>query len=150
MVNADRILVIITAMMTLLAWLRAINCIPLLASTLAPFLRLMGLSRSVGILWLTAAVFGLSCGAAVIVEKTQSGHFDATDIRRLHLSTGINHAMLDDPLLFLAMGLPAFWLWGPRLAAAILVVYLDRLWCRFITRPRRRPASQGIGKIPRG
>jgi hypothetical protein len=145
-----KILVIITAMMTLLAWLQAINCIPALARALAPFLRLMGLSRPVGILWLTAAVFGLSYGAAVIVEETRNGHFDAADMRRLHLSIGINHAVLEDPLLFLAMGLPAFWLWGPRLAAAILVVYFDRLWCRVRTRPRPRAALQAIGKTPRG
>ncbi len=145
-----KILVIITAMMTLLAWLQAINFIPVLARALAPFLRLMGLSRSVGILWLTAAVFGLSYGAAVIVEETRSGHFEEEDIRRLHLSIGINHAMLEDPLLFLAMGIPAFWLWGPRLAAAILVVYLDRLCCRFRAGPRRRPALQAVGKTPRG
>ncbi len=144
-----KILVIITAMMTLLAWLQAINCIPALARALAPFLRLMGLSRSVGILWLTAAVFGLSYGAAVIVEETRNGHFDAADMRRLHLSIGINHAMLEDPLLFLAMGLPAFWLWGPRLAAAILAVYLDRLWCHFRAKSPRHPALLPGGKPPR-
>ena len=144
-----KILVIITAMMTLLVWLQAVHLIPVLARALSPFLRLLGLSRSVGILWLTAAVFGLSYGAAVIVEETRRGHFDEADIRRLHLSIGINHAMLEDPLLFLAMGLPAFWLWGPRLAAAILVVHLDRLWCRLRARPRRRAALLASGKAPR-
>ncbi|MBL0712444.1 MAG: nucleoside recognition domain-containing protein [Desulfosarcina sp.] len=135
-----KILVIITAMMVLLAWLRAVDLIPVLARMLNPLLRVLGLNRSVGILWLTAAVFGLSYGAAVIVEETREGHYAQADIRRLPLSIGINHAMIEDPLLFLAMGIPAFWLWGPRLAAAIAVVYLDHLWCRFRARRPQREA----------
>ncbi len=145
-----KILVIITAMMILLAWLQAINFIPVLARLLSPVLRLLGLSRSVGILWLTAAIFGLSYGAAVIVEETRNGDFEKADIRRLHLSIGINHAMLEDPLLFLAMGLPAFWLWGPRLAAAIAAVYIDRLWHHFRPKPRCRPVALIGGKPPAG
>ncbi|MDJ0876154.1 MAG: iron transporter [Desulfobacterales bacterium] len=145
-----KILVIITAMMTLLAWLQAIDFIPVLARFLSPFLRLLGLSRSVGFLWLTAAIFGLSYGAAVIVEETRNGDFEAADIRRLHLSIGINHAMLEDPLLFLAMGIPAIWLWAPRLAAAIAAVYLDRLWHHFRPKPRRHSAALTGGKPPTG
>ncbi len=145
-----KILVIITAMMTLLAWLQAIDFIPVLARILSPFLRLLGLSRSVGFLWLTAAIFGLSYGAAVIVEETRNGDFEAADIRRLHLSIGINHAMLEDPLLFLAMGIPAIWLWAPRLAAAIAAVYLDRLWHHFRPKPRCHSAALTRGKPPTG
>ena len=126
-----KILVIITAMMLLLSWLQAAHLIPVLSRALNPLLRVLGLSRSVGMLWMTAALFGLSYGAAVIVEETRTGNYAEADIRRLHLSIGINHAMLEDPLLFLAMGLPAFWLWWPRLLAAMAVVYLDHLGCRF-------------------
>lgn len=143
-----KILVIITTMMILLAWLQAINFVSVLARALHPFLQILGLSRSVGVLWLTAAVFGLTYGAAVIVEETRNGQFEAADIRRLHLSIGINHAMLEDPLLFLAMGLPAFWLWVPRLSAAILVVYLDRLWHHFIIKSPCQPAVLPGGKPP--
>jgi Fe2+ transport system protein B len=142
-----KILVIISAMMILLVWLQAINCIPALANALRPVLRLMGLGRTVGIVWLTAAVFGLSYGAAVIVEETRQRDFSADDMRRLHLSIGINHAMLEDPLLFMAMGLPAVWLWLPRLAAAIVVVHLDRLVGSLRRRPLRH-ASTLAGRKP--
>ena len=139
-----KILVIITAMMLLLSWLQAAHLIPVLSRALNPLLRILGLSRSVGMLWLTAALFGLSYGAAVIVEETRSGDYTKADIRRLHLSIGINHAMLEDPLLFLAMGLPAFWLWWPRLLAAMVVVYLDHLQCRIQERRSSAPAQRSV------
>ena len=122
-----QILAIITAMMILMEVLRAARVIPVLARLLQPLLTLMGLSRRVGILWLTAAVFGLSYGAAVIVEEAREGDFEKREIEGLQLSIGINHALIEDPAIFLALGIPALWLWVPRLVAALVAVHLYRL-----------------------
>jgi len=123
-----QILAIITTMMVVMELLRAARIIPLLARALRPVLWLMGLSHRVGILWLTAAVFGLSYGAAVIVEEARAGTFEKEEIEGLQMSIGINHALIEDPAIFLALGIPALWLWGPRLVAAMVAVHLYRLW----------------------
>jgi hypothetical protein len=39
--------------------------------------------------------------------------------------------MVEDPSLFLVLGLSPFWLWIPRLLLAIVAVWLLRLWQRF-------------------
>lgn len=122
-----QIFAIITAMMVVMEWMRAARVIPWLARILRPVLKLMGLSQRVAILWLTAAVFGLSYGAAVIVEEAREGDFEKEEIEGLQLSIGINHALIEDPAIFLALGIPAVWLWGPRLVAALVAVYLYRL-----------------------
>lgn len=122
-----QIFAIITAMMVVMEWMRAARVIPWLARILRPVLGLMGLSHRVAILWLTAAVFGLSYGAAVIVEEAREGDFGKEEIEGLQLSIGINHALIEDPAIFLALGIPAVWLWGPRLLAALVAVYLYRL-----------------------
>lgn len=90
----------------------------------APVVKFMGLDRSCTMLWLTAAVFGLAYGSAVIVEETRSREFEPSALTRLHLSIGVNHAMIEDPALFLPLGLPVFWLWVPRLAAAFTVAWI--------------------------
>jgi hypothetical protein len=84
----------------------------------------------VGILWLTAVVFGIAYGGAVIVEETKQGHFTREELERLHLSIGINHAVFEDPALFLALGLGPFWLWIPRFITAIIAVHLYNLISR--------------------
>ena len=48
------------------------------------------------------------------------------ELERLHLSIGINHAMIEDPSLFLPLGIHPLWI--PRLVAAILAVHLLSLW----------------------
>ena len=90
----------------------------------SPILRVMGLKPATGMLWLTAAVFGLAYGSAVIVEETESNTYEKDELIRLQLSIGVNHAMIEDPALFLPLGLPAVWLWLPRLLAAIAAAWL--------------------------
>ena len=139
-----KIFAIISAMMVVMELLRVLRVIPLLARMLRPVLWLMGLSPRVGVLWLTAAVFGLTYGAAVIVEEAREGHFHKDEIEHLQLSIGINHALIEDPAIFLALGIPALWLWGPRLLAALVTVHCHRLWAGWRTHQRRRLQTKAI------
>ena len=127
-----RIFLIIMGILILLEILKALDWINLVVKLLAPLLRLFGLSEKVGILWMTGAVFGLAYGAAVIIEEAKEGRLSKEELEGLHLSIGINHAVIEDPALFLTMGLNAFWLWVPRLIMAILVVHLFGLWKRWV------------------
>lgn len=127
---AIKIFLIIMALMMLLGVMKSLNLIPWLVKVLAPLLKTMGLNERVGILWLTAVVFGIAYGAAVIVEEARESHLGPLELERLHLSIGINHSMVEDPALFLPLGLSAFWLWIPRLLTAILAVHLFDAWHR--------------------
>jgi len=120
---ALQILVIIVFIMVVLEVMKAFKIIDHLVRGLNPILKIMGLDRNVGMLWLAAAIFGIAYGGAVIVEETRQGHYEPEELQRLHLSIGINHAMIEDPLLFLPLGIGAFWLWIPRLVAAVAAVY---------------------------
>jgi len=84
-------------------------------------------------LWLTAVVFGLSYGAAVIVGETKNGLFTQAELENLHLSIGINHAIIEDPGLFMSLGLNPFWLWVPRFMGAIVAVHIFSLWRKIRT-----------------
>lgn len=121
---AIQIFCIIMSLMVILNWAKTFNAIRFITRVVSPVLSVMGIDRSTGMLWLTASVFGLAYGAAVIVEETQANEFTKEELTRLHLSIGVNHAMIEDPALFLPLGLPALWLWVPRLVAAILSTWL--------------------------
>lgn len=133
-----QIFCIIMPLMVILELAKAFKIIETITRLTAPALKLMGLDRSCGMLWLTGAVFGLAYGAAVIVEETKNNTYDKKDLTKLHLSLGVNHAMIEDPALFLPLGLPPFWLWIPRLVAAVLSTWLFSaflfLWRRYAQR----------------
>ena len=45
--------------------------------------------------------------------------------------------MVDDPPLFLSMGIHPFWIYVPRLVMAIVIVRLMRLYQRYARCPRQ-------------
>ncbi|MFU8770125.1 MAG: nucleoside recognition domain-containing protein [Desulfotignum sp.] len=118
-----QIFCIIMPLMVMMELAKVFHAIDFVIRPLRPVLAFLGLDRSCGMLWMTAAVFGLAYGSAVIVEETRNHTYDPQALTKLHLSIGINHAMIEDPVLFLPLGIPPFWLWIPRLVAAVLVTY---------------------------
>jgi len=123
-----KIFAIIMVIMILLETMKIFNMIQHIVKVLNPLLKVMGLDQRVGILWLTANVFGLAYGGAVIVEEVKEGCLTRQELERLHLSVGINHSMVEDPALFLSLGLSAFWLWIPKFITAIIAVHLFDLY----------------------
>ena len=132
-----KIFFIIMFIMTLLEIMKSFGWINSIIRWMSPLLRAMGLSRKVGILWMTAVMFGLTYGGAVIVEETKSENLTKNELEELHLSIGINHSMIEDPSLFLPLGISPFWLWVPRLLVAVIAVRLLTVWFAVRDRVRR-------------
>ncbi len=138
---AIKIFIIIMICLALLEMMKKVGFIHLAIRPFNPLIRLMGLDKKTGFIWMTAVMFGLVYGAAVIMEEVNEGGLTKEQLEALHLSIGINHAVVEDPLLFMALGINAFWVYLPRLVAAILAVRLVQLWQRV------KKARKGANKI---
>lgn len=140
-----KIFVIIMIIMILLELMKIFNIIHHIVKVLSPLLKTMGLNQKVGLLWLTAVAFGIAYGGAVIVEEVKEGHINKEELEKLHLSIGINHSMIEDPALFLSLGLSAFWLWVPRFILAIVAVRLLDLYykLKMIHKPKLTVSNSG-------
>ncbi len=141
-----KILLIIVVVMITLEIMKNYNVTERIIRLLAPALKVLGLGKETGFLWLTAATFGLTYGAAVIVEEAKEGNLSKEELERLHISIGINHSMIEDPVLFLSLGLGLFWMCVPRLVAAIIAVQLFILFKRLISLPSFSKFSLWINK----
>jgi hypothetical protein len=132
-----KIFVIIMVLMMLLETLKGFNVIPHVIEVIKPLLKIFGLDDQVAMLWLTAIFFGIAYGAAVIIEEAKEKSIAPAALTRLQLSIGINHSMIDDPALYLAVGVHPIWLWVPRLMMAILVVQIYNLAVKLkVIRPK--------------
>ena len=123
-----KMLLIVCGIMIAIEVMQRFHAQEYLVAIFTPLLKTMGLNREVGLLWVTAVLFGVAYGGAVLVEEVRKLDLPEEAVEKLHLSIGINHAMIEDPALFLAFGIHPIWLWGPRLVAAIAVVYLASAW----------------------
>lgn len=123
-----KILLIITILMIAMEILKRFHLIERMIRAIEPLMAVLGLDREVGMLWLTAAIFGITYGGAVIVEEAGERRLSSEQLKTLHISIGINHAMVEDPALFLPLGIHPFWLWGPRLVTAVVFTAIYRMW----------------------
>lgn len=98
-----------------------------LARRLRPLMALLGLSERVAFLWLTGTFLGLSYGSGLIIQEARTpGRFRRGDLRDLHVSIGIAHSLLEDTLLFAAIGVNPLFVLVPRPVAAALAVRVGR------------------------
>jgi hypothetical protein len=121
-----KILGIIMAIMILLESLKSLGWIEYPRKFLRPLMKILGLSDQTAIMWLAANLFGLFYGGALIIEEAKKGTLTKEELENLHISIGINHSMVEDPALFMLLGLNAFWLWVPRFIVVIIVVQAYR------------------------
>jgi hypothetical protein len=123
-----RIFLIMMILLTLLEILKTCGWIDRLVGMLTPILKCLGLSQRVGVLWIAGAIFGLVYAAAVIVEEAKQRNLSKGELEGLQLSIGIHHSVIEDPAIFIALGLNPFWMVVPRLIAAMVFVRLFSLW----------------------
>jgi spore maturation protein SpmB len=118
-----KVIVLVMGLMVLQRLLRAFGLIRPLSYVLWPVLWLLGLPRRAAFLWIVANVLGLAYGAAVIIEEHQGGSLDDRDAQLLNRSIAVCHSLLEDTLLFVAIGAWAAWITMPRLIMAAAVVW---------------------------
>lgn len=140
---ALKMFIIIIFCLALLEIMKKIGFIHLAIKPFIPLIRIMGLSKKAGFIWMTAVMFGLVYGAAIILEAAGEEGFSKEELEALHLSIGVNHAIVEDPILFMSLGINPFWIYVPRLLAAVAVVRVAQLlYLLRRTISRRRVDSQ--------
>ena len=117
-----KILGIVMSIMIILEFSESMRRTEYLLKVFRPLMRIFGLSERSTLLWVTSIAFGLMYGGAVIIDEARKGALTKEELERLHISIGINHAMVEDPALFLVLGLNPLWLWVPKLIMAIIAV----------------------------
>jgi spore maturation protein SpmB len=123
-----KIVVIVIGLMILQRILAEFGIVKLLSRALSPLLWLLGLPKRTAFLWIVSNTLGLAYGAGVIFGEVESGAVSKEEVELLNRSIAICHSLLEDTLLFIAVGAWAFWITVPRLILAAGVVWTYRAW----------------------
>lgn len=94
----------------------------------SPILRLFGLPEKTAFLWIIANVIGLAWGSSILIEKTNAGEISRSEANLLNQHIAISHSLLEDTLLFAAIGVTVGWIIIPRLVLAFAAVWLYRIF----------------------
>jgi hypothetical protein len=97
-----------------------------LSRIFSPLMKIMGLPEKTSFLWIIANVIGLAYGGAIMINALNEGKFTKDECVAVNNHIGISHSMLEDSILFIAIGVPVLWIIFPRFFLAIIVVWFFR------------------------
>lgn len=92
-----------------------------------PFLKIMGLPANTGFLWMIAYTLGLSYGGAIMISQSEDGKLSQQEADLLNHHIAISHSLLEDTLLFVAVGYSFMILFFIRVFLSALCVWGRRL-----------------------
>lgn len=126
------IILLIYGLMLLQRILDDLGLMYILTKPLRPFMRLFGLPENSSYLWLVGNVLGLSYGSAMMIDLEESGQISREEANEVNYHLIMNHSMLEDTLVFVGVGVSAWWILGTRMLFAIVLVWSRKAINRLI------------------
>ena len=120
------IVLIVTALMVLQRVLEEFGWMHRIAHILSPLMRLFGLPSGCSLLWLTGNVVGMAYGAAIMIDEVEQGRLTRHEANLVNHHLGVSHSLLEDTMLFVAMGISFWWIFLTRLTLAMVAVWTMR------------------------
>ncbi len=117
------ILGVIYALMALQRLLDCFGVMHHLVRPLRPVMLFFGLPEHAAYLWLTGNVLGISYGSAVMLDLEASGQITREEANEVNYHLIMNHSMLEDTMVFAAVGISPFWILSTRMLFAFVLVW---------------------------
>jgi spore maturation protein SpmB len=118
-----RISIILLTLMVGEALLQEYGVVRWLGKRLGPLMVVFGLPEETAFLWVVSNTLGLAYGAGILRREVAEGRLTRRHGDLLNHHIAISHSLLEDTLLFAALGVPAFWITVPRLLLAVAAVW---------------------------
>ena len=122
-----RIILYILILMLAQTVLEQFSLMEWLSRWLGWLMRVFGLDPSMSFLWIVINIVGYAYGAGIIKAARDEGRMSAAQGDLFNHHAAISHSLLEDTMLYAAIGLPVFWLMVPRLVLSLAVVWAERL-----------------------
>lgn len=129
--NVLQMAMIVIPLMIFIEVFNDLHLMERLTSFLNPLSRFIGLNQEGNLPLLAGLLFGISYGAGVIISSARDGELTARDIYLVNLFLIICHSVLEDTLLFAAIGAR----WVPILVGRFMLACLIcAIWSRWASR----------------
>ena len=121
-----KILGIVTFVLVALETLNSMGWLEKSLGLFRPLMKVCGLPDRGAMMFVAGIGFGLVLASAVIMEEAKKWLMTKEELECSHISIGINHSMIEDPVIFSILGINILWLIIPKLLAAIIAVQTYR------------------------
>ncbi len=144
-----KMFVIIVPIMIILELVEGTGPFKRVAHWWARLLRPLGLSDETATPTLVGFLFGLAYGSGVIVRDARRGTIGRRQIFLMSLFLSMVHAIVEDSLVFVAVGASAIWVFGFRMVwAGLVTIVVGAVATAYVRRRRSRRERLSEGEGP--
>lgn len=121
--------VIVIPVMMMIQILKDVGVLARFAQLMRPFMQPLGIAPRGAVTMAGGLIFGIAFGAGVIIEQVREQKFTKRELTLMILFLCVCHAVVEDTLIFIPLGINVLPLLLIRLTAAVLLTLLiARLW----------------------
>lgn len=120
-----KIVVIIVSLMVLVELAREFGILDRITKALGPPMKLLGMDRRTSFVAAIGLLLGLAYGAGLIIDETKRAAISRKEILATNIFLGISHALIEDSLIFAAVGASIGWVVLGRLIFSAVFLKLS-------------------------
>ncbi|GAB7387976.1 nucleoside recognition domain-containing protein [Bacillaceae bacterium] len=122
---------LVIPLMVVIQLLKDVQAIHFLSRSLIPFTRILGVSNNTATTLMAGIIFGIAYGAGVIIQTAKEENLAKRDLYLISIFLVSCHAVIEDTLLFVPLGIDVLPLLLLRLVTAFLLTALTaQIWNR--------------------
>ncbi len=135
MISLAKIIVIIISLMVVMDLSREFGIMDQVTAGLSLPMKFLGMDRRTSLVTAVGLLLGLAYGAGLIIEETRQNNIGKSEILATNIFLGTNHALIEDTLIFVAVGAGLGWLLLGRLLVGYLMLKISLPLVRYFWKP---------------
>lgn len=120
-----KIIIIILGLMVIMDLAREFGLMDRITSALSVPMKFLGMDRRTSVVTAVGILLGLAYGAGLIIDETKRSNIQKNEILATNIFLGINHALIEDTLIFVAVGASLGWILLGRLVIGYIMLRLS-------------------------
>ena len=122
---------IVIPLMIMIQVLKDKHYLQRISEAMGPLTRLLGVQKNASVTLASGLIFGLAMGAGVMIQAVQEDGVSRKDATLVFIFLVACHAIVEDTLIFIPLGIPIWPVLAIRVATAlILTIFISYLWRR--------------------
>jgi hypothetical protein len=133
---------IVIPLMIVIQFLKDLGLLTVFTKWMAPVTRMLGMKENTSMTLVAGLTIGLAYGAGVMIQAVKEDNVSRKDLTLAFIFLVACHAVVEDTLIFIPLGIPVLPLLTIRLVVAILLtITIATIWRKVEAAPSRKEAS---------
>ena len=136
-ISLGKIIVIILGLMVVMDLSREFGLMDRITAALSFPMKFLGMDRRTSLVTAVGLLLGLAYGAGLIIDETRQNNIGKDEILATNIFLGTNHALIEDTLIFVAVGAGLGWILLGRLIIGYLMLKISLPVVLYFWKPDR-------------